>query len=82
MDNNAGSNEQHNNISDESTNSIEQKYVIMDNGNAKDSNADMNISEASAVDEDIESNNRGGDETSNNTWSKDNAVIKPVKTQV
>ena len=54
----------------------------MDNGNAKDSNADMNISEASAVDEDIESNNRGGNETSNNTWSKDNAVIKPVKTQV
>ena len=43
MDNNAGSNEQHNNISDESTNGIEQKYVIMDNGNAKDSNADMNI---------------------------------------
>ena len=42
----------------------------------------MQISEASAVDEDIESNNRGGNETSNNTWSKDNAVIKPVKTQV
>ena len=81
MDNNAGSNEQHNDINDESTNKIEQKYVIMDNSNAKDSNADINISEASAV-EDIESNNRGGNETSNNTWSKDNAAIKPVKTQV
>ena len=82
MDNNAGSNEQHNDINDESTNKIEQKYMIMDNSNAKDSNADINISEASAVDEDIESNNGGGNETSNNTWSKDNAAIKPVKTQV
>ena len=47
----------------------------MDDSNAEGSNADINISEAS-VDEDIGSNNRGGNETNNNTWSKDDPVIK------
>ena len=47
----------------------------MDDSNAEGSNADINISETS-VDEDIGSNNRGGNETNNNTWSKDDPVIK------
>ena len=47
----------------------------MDDSNAEESNADINISETS-VDEDIGSNNRGGNETNNNTWSKDDPVIK------
>ena len=48
----------------------------MDDGNADESNADINISETSAVDEDIGSNKRRGNETNNNTWSKDDPVIK------
>ena len=76
MENNAGSNEQHNDIIDESTNSSKQQYVSMDDSNADESNADINISEATAVGEDIGSNNRGGNETDNNTWSKDDPVIK------
>ena len=77
MDNNAGTNEQHNDIIDESTNSSEQQqYVSMDDGKVEESNADIHISETSAVDEDIGSNNRGGNETNNNTWSKDDPVIK------
>ena len=76
MDNNAGSNEQHNDIIDESTNSRKQQYVNMDDSNADESNADINISETTAVDEDIGSNNRGGDESNNNNWSKDDPVIK------
>ena len=77
MDNNAVSNEQHNDIIDESTNSSEQQqYVSMDDGNADESIADISISETSAVDENIGSNSRGGNETNNNTWSKDSPVIK------
>ena len=76
MDNNAGSNEQHNDIIDESTNSSEQQYVSMEVGNNKESNADINISETSAIDEDIGNINRGGNETNNNTWSKDDPVVK------
>ena len=48
----------------------------MDDRNADDSNADINISETSAVDEDIGSNNRSGNETNNNTWSRDDSVVK------
>ena len=70
--------EQHNDIIDESTNSSEQQYVSMDDGNAEESNADINISETSAVAEDIGSNNRGGNETNNNTWSKDDPVLKII----
>ena len=82
MDSNAGTNEQHNDIIDESTNSSEQqKYVNMNDVNAEGSNADINISETSAVDEDIGSNNRGGNETNNNTWSKDDSVIKNIPLQ-
>ena len=66
------------NIIDESTNSSEQQYVSMDDGNAEESNADINISKTSAVDEDIGSNDRGGNETNNNTLSKDNPVIKII----
>ena len=77
MDNNASTNEQHNDIIDESTNSsAQQQYVSMDDGNAEESNTDINISVTSTVDEDIGSNNRGGNETNNNTWSKDDPVIK------
>ena len=77
MDSNAGTNEQHNDIIDKSANSSEQQeYVNIDDGNAEGSNADINISETSAVDEDIGSNNRGCNETNNNTWSKDDPVIK------
>ena len=77
MDSNAGTNEQHNDIIDKSANSSEQQeYVNIDDGNAEGSNADINVSETSAVDEDIGSNNRGCNETNNNTWSKDDPVIK------
>ena len=77
MDSNAGTNEQHNDIIDKSANSSEQQeYVNIDDGNAEGSNTDINISETSAVDEDIGSNNRGCNETNNNTWSKDDPVIK------
>ena len=69
---NVGSKEQHNNIIDESTNSSDQQYVSIDDGNADESNANINISETSAVDED----NRSGNETNNNNWSKDDLVIK------
>ena len=48
----------------------------MDVGKDKESNADINISETSAVDEDIGNINRGGNETNNNTWSKDDPVVK------
>ena len=50
---NAGSKEHHNDIIDESTNSSDQQYVTIDDGNPDDSNADINISETIAVDEDI-----------------------------
>ena len=77
MDNNAGTNEQHNDIIDESTNSSEQQqYVSINNSSKEESNADINISKTSALDEDIGSNNRGGNENNNNTWSKDDPVIK------
>ena len=56
MNNTAGSNEQHNDITDESTNSSEQQYVSMGDRNADKSDANINISETPAVDEDIESN--------------------------
>ena len=48
MDNNAVSNEQHNDIIDESTNSSEQQQYVsvsMDDENADESNADISISE-------------------------------------
>ena len=48
----------------------------MDDSNGEESNAHINISETSAVDEDVGSNNRGGKETNNNTWSEDDHVIK------
>ena len=77
IDSNAGTNEQHNDIINESTNSSEQQqYVSINNSNTEESNADINISETSALDEDIGSNNRGGNETKNNTWPKDDPVIK------
>ena len=48
----------------------------MDNANFEESSTDISISETSTVDEDIGSNNRGGNQTNNNTWSKDDPVIK------
>ena len=66
---NAGSKEHHNDIIGESTNSSNQQYVTIDDGNPDDSNADI-ISETLAVDEDIWSNNRSGNETNNNNWTK------------
>ena len=79
MDNNAVSNEQHNDIIDESTNSSKQQQhvsVSMDDGNVDKSNVDISISERLAIVEGIGSNSRGGNETNNNTWSKDSPVIK------
>ena len=48
----------------------------MDDSNGEEPNAHINISETSAVDEDVGSNNRGGKETNINTWSEDDHVIK------
>ena len=57
----------------------------MDEGNDDESNANFHISETTAVDNDITSNNKGDDKTNNDTWSKDNPAIKhfpSVKSQV
>ena len=67
MDNNGGSNEQQNDIMDEFADSNEQQCTIMDNGNAEKSNVDINISETTAVDKEIGSNNKGYDKTDNDT---------------
>ena len=75
MDSNAGTNEQHDIIDKSANSSEQQEYVNVDDGNAEGSNADINISETSAVDEDIGSNNNN---TNNNTWSKDDPVIKII----
>ena len=75
MDNNAGSNEQQNDIMDKSAaDSSEQQYASMDDGNK--SSADINIAETTAVDEDIGSNNKVDDKTNNDTWSKDDPAVK------
>ena len=69
MDNNGDSNEQQNDIMDEFADSNEQQCAIMDNGNAEKSNVDINIwiSETTAVDKEIGSNNKGYDKTDNDT---------------
>ena len=54
----------------------EQQYTSMDEGNDDESNANFHISETTAVDNDITSNNKGDDKTNNDTWSKDNPAIK------
>ena len=75
MDNNAGSNEQQNDIMDKSAaDSSEQQYASMDYGNK--SSADINIAETTAVDEGIGSNNKVDDKTNNDTWSKDDPLVK------
>ena len=56
--------------------SSEQQYASIDDGNANKSIADINISETTAVDIDIRSNNESDDKTSNDTWSKDDPIIK------
>ena len=48
----------------------------MDEGNDDESNANFHISETTAVDNDITSNNKGDDKTNNDTWSKDSPAIK------
>ena len=58
MDDNAGSNEQQNDIMDKFGNSSEQQYASMDDANADKLNAGTNISETTAVDKDIGSNNK------------------------
>ena len=66
-----------NDIVEESADSSEQQYASnMDDENPNESNADINISETTAVDKDIGSNNKADDSTSNDTWSKDDPVIK------
>ena len=65
-----------NDIVEESANSSEQQYASMDDRNPNESNADINISETTAVDKDNGSNNKADDSTSNDTWSKDDPVIK------
>ena len=64
------------NIMGESANISEQHYTSMDDGNTDKSDTDINTSETTTVDKDIGSNNKGDDKTNNNTWSKDNPVIK------
>ena len=77
MDNNAGSNEMEKDIMEKSAaDSSEQQYASIDDGNARKSSADINISETTAVGRDIRSNNKSDDKTSNDTWSKDNPIIK------
>ena len=77
MDNNAGSNEMEKDIMEKSAaDSSEQQCASIDDGNARKSSADINISETTAVDRDIRSNNKSDDKTSNDTWSKDNPIIK------
>ena len=53
---------------EKSADSSEQQYASMDDGNLNESNADINISETTAVDQDIGSNNKADDSTSNDTW--------------
>ena len=77
MDNNAGSNEKQKDIIEKSAaDSSEQQYVSIDNGNASKSSVDINISDTTAVDIDIRSKNESDDKTSNDTWSKDDPIIK------
>ena len=77
MDNNAGSNEKQKDIMEKSgADSSEQQYASIDDGNANKSSADINISETTAVDRDIGSNNKSDDKTINDTWSKDDPIIK------
>lgn len=77
MDDHAGSNEQQNDIMDKSApDRTEQQYASMDNSNTNKSSADINISETTAVDRDIRSNNKSDDKTSNDTWSKEDPIIK------
>ena len=77
MDDNAGSNEQQNDIMDKFGNSSEQQYPSMDDANADKLNAGTNISENTAVDKDIGSNNKtNNDKTNNDTLSKDGPFIK------
>ena len=57
-----------NDIVEKSADSSEQQYASMDDGNLNESNADINISETTAVDQDIGSNNKADDSTSNDTW--------------
>ena len=78
MDNNVGSNEkkQKDIMEKSAADSSEQQYASIDDGNANKSIADINISETTAVDIDIRSNNESDDKTSNDTWSKDDPIIK------
>ena len=57
-----------NDIVEKSADTSEQQYATMDDGNPNESNADINISETTAVDQDIGSNNKADDSTSNDTW--------------
>lgn len=76
MDNNAGSNEKQKDMEKSAADSSEQQYASIDDGNANKSSADINISETTAVDRDIRSNNKSDDKTSNDTWSKEDPIIK------
>ena len=57
-----------NDIVEKSADSSEQQYASMDDGNLNESNANINISEPTVVDQDIGSNNKADDSTSNDTW--------------
>ena len=57
-----------NDIVEKSADSSEQQYATMYDGNPNESNADINISETTAVDQDRGSNNKADDSTSNDTW--------------
>ena len=56
---------------DESADSSEHQYASMGDCNADKSNADINISKATAVDKDIGSNKKVDDKNKSYTWSND-----------
>ena len=62
---------------DESAEISEQKHMSMDNINSEESNVSIDIAETIAVDKDTGSNNKAGNnKTNNDNWSKEDPVIK------
>ena len=68
---------QQNSIMDESAEISEQQHMSMDNINSEESNVSIDIAETIAVDKDTGSNNKAGNnKTNNDNWSKEDPVIK------
>ena len=69
--------EQQNSIMDESAEISVQQHMSMDNINSEESNISIDIAETIAVDKDTGSNNKAGNnKTNNDNWSKEDPVIK------